>query len=194
MDILEKSARMQQRAHEVIREAGIIEAWESIGAEPNLIGSVRTGLIIKHRDIDFHIYSAPLTVSDSFAAMARLADNPRISRLEYANGMETDERCLEWHVRYLDRENEWWKFDMIHIEKGSRYDGHMERVSERIEAALTPETRRAILQIKQDTPDEAYLPGIFYYVAVLRDGIRDYAGFTEWRKHQPLDVVIDWIP
>ena len=31
-----------------------------------------------HRDIDFHIYTSPLELSDSFRAMAKLAENPSI--------------------------------------------------------------------------------------------------------------------
>ena len=66
------AAANQQRAQEVIRDSGIESIWRSVGAEPHLVGSLRTGLLMTHRDIDFHIYSSPLRVADSFAAMARL--------------------------------------------------------------------------------------------------------------------------
>ena len=62
-----------------------------MGAEPHLVGSLRTGLLMTHRDIDFHIYSSPLRVADSFAAMARLAENSRIRRIEYGNLLDTSE-------------------------------------------------------------------------------------------------------
>lgn len=68
------AAANQQRAQEVIRDSGIESIWRSAGAEPHLVGSLRTGLLMTHRDIDFHIYSSPLRVADSFAAMARLAE------------------------------------------------------------------------------------------------------------------------
>ena len=77
------AAANQQRAQEVIRDSGIESIWRSVGAEPHLVGSLRTGLLMMHRDIDFHIYSSPLRVADSFAAMARLAENSRIRRIEY---------------------------------------------------------------------------------------------------------------
>ena len=77
------AAANQQRAQEVIRDSGIESIWRSVGAEPHLVGSLRTGLLMTHRDIDFHIYSSPLRVADSFAAMARLAENSRIRRIEY---------------------------------------------------------------------------------------------------------------
>ena len=69
------AAANQQRAREVIRDSGLEAAWRSVGAEPNLVGSLRTGLLMTHHDIDFHIYSSPLRLADSFAAMARLAEN-----------------------------------------------------------------------------------------------------------------------
>lgn len=56
------------------------------------------GLFMKHRDIDFHIYSASITPADSFAAMAKLAANPAIKRIEYGNLLDTEEQCLEWHA------------------------------------------------------------------------------------------------
>lgn len=75
-NIFEIAAANQQRAREVIRDSRLEEAWRSVGAEPNLVGSLRTGLLMKHRDIDFHIYSSPLNIADSFAAMTRIAENP----------------------------------------------------------------------------------------------------------------------
>ena len=88
-DILEIAAANQQRAREVIRDTDLEAIWHSVGAEANLVGSLRTGLLMKHRDIDFHIYSSPLRVADSFAAMARLAENSRIRRIRtsVSNGM-----------------------------------------------------------------------------------------------------------
>ena len=73
------AAANQQRAQEVIRDSGIESIWRSVGAEPHLVGSLRTGLLITHRDIDFHIYSSPLRVAASNTApcstRARSASN-----------------------------------------------------------------------------------------------------------------------
>lgn len=54
-DIMPLVEAMQERAHEVICRSGIREAWERIGAKVNQVGSMATGLLMKHRDIDFHI-------------------------------------------------------------------------------------------------------------------------------------------
>ena len=76
------------------------------------------GTLMKHKDIDFHIYTSPFRISDSFLAMARLAENPLIKRIEYGNSLDTEEQCVEWHAWFQDPDNELWQIDMIHIVKG----------------------------------------------------------------------------
>ena len=164
------------------------------GAEVRQVGSLRSGLLMKHRDIDFHIYSSPLRLEESFAAMAQLAADPAVGLIECRNLLATDEACVEWHATYRDRDGDEWQLDMIHIVRGSRYDGYFERVADRIAAALTPVTRRAILQLKYDTPDDVKIAGIEYYVAVLRDGVRTYDAFAEWRRTHPLTGIVEWMP
>ena len=144
MNILELAKRNQQRAWEIIEDTRIVRIWEGMGAKVNLVGSLRTGLLMKHRDIDFHIYSFPLEISDtspldlsaSFRAMAELAENTSVKKIEYTNLLHTAEACIEWHAWYQDMEGELWQMDMIHIQEGSRYDGYFERVAERISAVL----------------------------------------------------------
>lgn len=188
------AAANQQRAREVIRDTALEQIWRSVGAEPHLVGSLRTGLLMSHRDIDFHIYSSPLRVVDSFAAMARLAENSRIRRIEYSNLLDAQDQCLEWHAWYADRDDQLWQIDMIHLPKGSTYDGYFERVADRIEAVLTEETRHAILRLKYDTPASVKIMGIEYYQAVLRDGVRTYAEFEAWRAANPAEGIIEWMP
>ncbi|MBS5637451.1 MAG: nucleotidyltransferase domain-containing protein [Bacteroides sp.] len=69
MNILELAKRNQQKAWEIIEDTRIVRIWEGIGAKVNLVGSLRTGLLMKHRDIDFHIYTSPLDLSASFRAI-----------------------------------------------------------------------------------------------------------------------------
>lgn len=194
MNILDIARLNQQKAWKIVENSGIIQAWESIGAEVNLIGSLRTGLLMKHRDIDFHIYSSSLSLSGSFQAMAKLAENPFIRKIECVNLLHTIEECVEWHAWYQEPDDELWQIDMIHIRKGSHYDGYFEKVAERIGLLLTDETRLAILQLKDETPETEKIIGVEYYQAVIRDGIRNYADFQEWRKQHPVTGVVEWMP
>lgn len=184
----------RQKAHEIITSANIYKIWESVGAEVHLVGSLSMGLMMKHRDIDFHIYSSPLSLSGSFKAMAMLAENPRIKKIECANLMHTEEACIEWHALYEDTEGKIWQIDMIHIQKGSRYDGFFEKMAERISAVLTPETRETILRLKYETPDNLKVMGVEYYEAVIRYGIRTYTQFMEWRRNHPVEGIVEWMP
>lgn len=192
--IEEVAAKNQQKAWEIIRDTNVMGIWQDAGATINLVGSLKTGLLVKHRDIDFHIYTKDLNVADSFLAITKLAQHPRIKRIEYGNLIDTDEKCIEWHAWYEDDCKNLWQLDMIHIEKGSAYDGYFEKVAERISALLTEEIRQAILRLKYETPDTDKIMGIIYYQAVIQGGVRTYAEFTEWLKCNPTDGIIEWMP
>ena len=194
MDILDVARRNQQKAWEIIEKVNVIPIWESIGAQVNLVGSLRMGLLMKHRDIDFHIYTSSLSLADSFRAMAKLAENTSVKKIECVNLLHTVEACVEWHAWYQDSDNALWQIDMIHIVKGSRYDGYFEKMAERITAVLTDETRQAILKLKYETPDTAKIMGVEYYLAVIQDGVRTYAELEDWKKQHPVTGVIEWIP
>lgn len=194
MNILELAKRNQQKAWEIIEDTRIVRIWEGIGAKVNLVGSLRTGLLMKHRDIDFHIYTSPLDLSASFRAMAELAENTSVKKIEYTNLLHTAEACIEWHAWYKNMEGELWQMDMIHIQEGSRYDGYFERVAERISAVLTDEMRLAILKLKYETPDTEKIMGVEYYQAVIQDGVRSYPEFEEWRRLHPAVGVVEWVP
>lgn len=194
MNIFELAKRNQQKAWEIIEDTRIVRIWEGMGAKVNLVGSLRTGLLMKHRDIDFHIYTSPLDLSASFRAMAELAENTSVKKIEYTNLLHTAEACIEWHAWYQDMEGELWQMDMIHIQEGSRYDGYFERVAERISAVLTDEMRLAILKLKYETPDTEKIMGVEYYQAVIQDGVRSYPEFEEWRRLHPAVGVVEWVP
>lgn len=193
-DILRLAEKNQEKARQVIAESRVVECWEGIGAKINLIGSLKMGLLMKHRDIDFHIYTPELKLADSFLAIARLAENPRIKRIEYANLLNEEDSCLEWHAWYEDNEGELWQIDMMHIVKGSAYDGYFEDMAARIAAALTPEQKETILRLKWQTPDDVKIPGIEYYMAVMRDNVRTYDEFIKWHQTHPQNGIVTWRP
>ncbi len=182
----------QKKAFEIIEKTKVLECWQSIGAEINLIGSLKMGLLCKHLDIDFHIYTPTLEVAQSFAAIAKLANNPKIIHIEYRNLLEEEDQCLEWHALYQDEQL--WQIDMIHIVQGSKYAGHFERVAQRILAVMSETQKEQILRLKFETPDNLKIAGIEYYQAVLQEGITDFKEFMQWRKNRPQGAIIEWIP
>ena len=176
-DILDLSGRNQQRAWDIIRRLDIMKIWADAGAEAHVVGSLAMGLMMTHR-----------------AAMAKLAVNAAIKKIECRNLLDTDEACIEWHAWYDDGDGGPWQIDIIHILKGSRYDGFFERMAERIKAALTDETRLAILRLKAETPEDVHIMGVEYYQAVLRGGVRTLADFIRWRQEHPVTGIVEWMP
>ena len=116
---------------------------------------------------------------------ARLAERPGVESITFRNLIHTDEACVEWHMDCRDTEGDVWQIDMIHLVRGSRYDGYFERMAERIRAVLTLETRATILYLKNATPDDMKVMGVEYYQAVLRDGVRTWDDFLAWRRDHP---------
>lgn len=163
MDILELALHNQQTAWNILEHTGIIPAWERIGATVHLVGSLKSGLLAKSRDIDLHIYTDTLNIAASFSVMQELAERLSLKEVQFKNLIQTEEECIEWHAIYEDEDMNTWKFDMIHIRKGSKYDGVVEKVTAAITNQLTPEIKNTILQIKFDVPDGIQIPGIEIY-------------------------------
>lgn len=194
MDIFELAEHNQRTAWEVLEETGIILAWESIGATVNLVGSLKTGLLMKRRNIDIHIYSQTLDISESFSVIQNMAHKSIFKDILYKNLINIKEERIEWHVKYEDKEHNIWDLDMIHIKKGSKYDGASERVTDSIIKQLTPDIRQTILQVKYDLPSDVSIPGIEIYQAVFDGEVKSYAQLEEWRKNNPLRSSMDWLP
>lgn len=191
----EKSDAAVERAYRVMAQSGIVETLKRYGCKVNVIGSVAMGLIASHKDIDLHVYSKGVTTTGSFAVMAEIADNPAVTEIICINGLHTDERCIAWHINYRCSDGEMWKFDIIHIEEGSRYDGFFEKMAERIKGRLTPELRELILELKFSTPDDMKISGVEYYEAVIADGVGTLPALYEWvEQHRANPRSEYWIP
>lgn len=182
----------RQKAFDIIEQCQIKQAWQSIGAQINLICSLKMGLLVKHRDIDFHIYTPKLDVAQSFAAMAQIAKNPKIVHVEYRNLLDEEDSCLEWHAWYRDEEE--WQIDMIHIVQGSKYAGYFEKQAERILAVMSEQQRETILKLKFEIPDNVKIAGIEIYQAVIEFGITTFDALQQWRANRPQNGIVEWIP
>jgi|SRR5574344_2003844 predicted nucleotidyltransferase len=189
MDILNISDKNQKEAWQILEETGIVKSWENIGATVNIVGSLKTGLIMKSKDIDMHVYTDKLNPSESFSVIEELNNRLNLRELHYINSIDTEEECIEWHLRYKD-----WKFDIIHLRRGSKYDGTVERMTDAIIRKLTPEIRRTILKIKNDTPTGTVIPSVEIYRAVFTGKIKDYSELEQWRKDNMTKNSLDWLP
>lgn len=194
MNYFEQSELAAKRAYEVLKDSGVADVWEKAGADVRLVGSLRMGLLAKHRDIDLHVYSRGIDEEGSFAIAAQMAKNPKVIEIKCINGLHTDEHCIAWHLRYKMQENEIWQIDIIHIEKGSFYDGYFEEMADRIKSRLTPEIKNTILSMKYETPDNEEIHGVEYYEAAIADGIRTLPTLREWLKTRRTKPFYYWMP
>ncbi|MDE5878245.1 MAG: phosphoglycerate mutase family protein [Muribaculaceae bacterium] len=184
----------QEKAYRVLNTSGIVQVWEEAGCRVNLVGSLRMGLLVTHRDIDLHVYSSGITEASTFAIAARISAIPGVMEITCINGLHTDEHCMAWHVKYRTEDDEIWKFDIIHIEAGTEYDGYFERMAERIMAVMTPSQRDTILRLKAETPSDESIKGVEYYEAVIAEGITELEDLRKWVRRHRLQAPYYWIP
>ena len=184
----------QKKAHEILDESGIAEIWEKAGCRVNLVGSLRMGLLASHRDIDLHVYSSGITSESSFAIVAKIAKNPKVTEIRCINGLHTDEHCIAWHVFYKADDGVIWQFDIIHIEEGTEYDGYFERMADRIVDVMTQAQKDLILRLKFETPEGKDYHGVEYYESVIADGITTMQEFETWVIEHRKKNQYYWIP
>ena len=192
--INEFSDTQQKRAFEVLEESRIAKIWKSYGCKVNLIGSLKMGLLVKHRDIDLHVYSSGITIDFSFGIMAKVAENPKVAEVKCINGLHTDEHCVAWHVLYKATENEVWQIDIIHIEEGSQYDGFFERMAARITEVASEEQLQLIRKLKYETPDNEKIHGVEYYEGVIDGGVKSLEELREWVARRRAKEFYYWMP
>ena len=196
MENLENIAESNlQKAFEIIRELKIEKIYEELNSTCNLVGSVKTGLLMSHLDIDFHVYSDEFSVEKSFNAIAKISQNPKIKEVFYKNLLEEDDMCLEWHLLYEEVPERIWTIDIMHIKNESLYAGVIERVTEKISSVLTEKMKQTILKIKWESERHKEKNfGIDIYQAVIEENIDTFQDFQIWKQNKK-DVGISlWEP
>lgn len=184
----------QQKARRVLAESRIVEIWSEAGCRVNIVGSLRMGLLASHRDIDLHVYSSAITEESTFAIAAKMSAMPEVTEITGINGLHTNEHCMAWHVKYKSPDGDIWKFDIIHIEAGSQYDGYFERMADRISEVMTPAQHDTILRLKFETPADEIIHGVEYYEAVIADGIATLDQLRSWLIPHRSTPPYYWIP
>ena len=195
-EIIHKSIQNQEKTKQILKESKFIEILESNGLRVNLIGSLRMGLMVNHLDIDLHIYDKDITVESSFQIISKLTTNPKVIETLSINRLNTDEHCIEWHMKYRDYENEIWQIDIIHIEERTQYDGYFERMDDRICEGLIPSKRNVNLKLKYLTSDdnEIQIHSAEIYEAVIDKGIEDFEELKGWVRKRRLEESYLWAP
>lgn len=171
-----------------------MDFWLKNGCRVNLIGSLAMKLLVKHLDIDLHVYSSGITEESSFAIVSQIAKDPRVKDIKCINGLHTDEHCIAWHISYEDTDSRIWQIDIIHIESGTRYDGYFEEMADRINRRLSDAQRDTIMRLKYETPDGEEIHGVEYYQAVMEADVLTLRELRAWITANRNPDGIYWMP
>jgi hypothetical protein len=194
-EYLELAQSNLKRAKEIIEELEIVGIWKSVKATANLIGSVKTGLLMNNLDIDFHVYSESFNIDDSFKAISKIALDNRIKKITYFNFLGDEDKTLDWHLRYLDKDMRSWRIDIIHLTNESPHVGKAERVADKIKALMNDAIRKCILKIKWDAEKlNMEIHGIEVYKAVIEDRVKTIHEFLTWKNNQKDEKFVMWEP
>ena len=193
-DLLARQDALQAEARAVLADLDLIRLLEAVG-RPVVVGSATLGLMV-WRDIDFNVMCADLDVDRVFAAVRPLASHPCIKRLRYMNerGPFNDTGRPEpegyyWGVHYFTggtNAGDHWKIDLWFLPEGSPRPELA--LIERCARELTPETRLAILRIKDvwcERPAYRHtVLSVDIYDVLLDHGVRTPAEFAAYlREH-----------
>jgi hypothetical protein len=93
-ELFELSQQMRQSALKVLTDLNMAKHCKEVDGLLNIVGSLKTDLMLNHRDIDLHFYTSEPMVEKSFTFMKGLAENNAIKDIQYKNLLDTKEECI----------------------------------------------------------------------------------------------------
>jgi hypothetical protein len=192
-DLLSRAAERQRVAEHILTELDLLARWRRFG-RPVLVGALAYDLPVAP-DIDMEIYCPELRVADGFRVLSECAEQPGVVQARFVNALAGPDQALYWQLRYRQDDGTVWKVDMW-----SAPDDYplprSERLVKPMRAALTPETRLAILALKEqrERDDSLKCLSIDLYRAVLDDGVRTPDDLRAWLAAHETGQLTDWKP
>ncbi|MFI7009452.1 hypothetical protein [Streptomyces sp. NPDC050145] len=190
-DLRAGQTALRAEAEQVYRDLGLDASLPRVGT-PAVVGSAALGLMVR-RDLDVDVTCARLddaAIAAVAAVGAGLAAHPRVRLVTFRNDCGTWNREPDAYPDglYLGVEcrapssGAAWNLDLWFLDAPERQPStaHLTTLRPR----LTDETRAAIIAIKRawaERPEYGTtVRSVDVYGAVLDDGVRDPAGFTDW--------------
>ena len=193
IELFERQDALQAQAVDILADLDAFALLRRIG-EATQVGSSALGLMVA-RDIDITTLCPSLDPGPVFDLGRRLARHPRVRRLTFRKdtGRWNTHAVLPdgiyWLVEYVADPDVTWTLDLWFLLDGTtQFDlEHMKTLPGR----LTPETRAAILRIKEAVYADTTRPrGPSYaiYEAVLDHGIRTPEAYERYRESRTTQV------
>jgi hypothetical protein len=193
IDILDQAEKQLRMAHEILTRLQLFERWQVFGT-PVLVGAVAYGLAMAP-DIDMEIYCDVPRIEDGFVVLRDCVLHPNVHKARFGNYLNEADEGLYWRLIYRTDDGTDWKIDMWSLRRDHPGPCAAQLV-EPLRQALTPETRRAILELKALVQDELapHHPSIDIYRAVIDGGVRTSAQLESWLERHPRDFLTFWKP
>ncbi len=193
-EVLARSQVRRVEALGILEELCLMRAWTEFG-RPVLVGAVAHDLVWG-RDIDLEVYCPQVRINDGFQVLARACQaSDRVVSAQFGNFLAAADQALYWQLKYRLPDGGEWKVDMWSA--GDDYAlPRGESLVGPLGAALTPETRLAILRLKEAREHQAGLEclSIDLYRAVVRDGVRRPEELRAWLASNEIGVLSGWRP
>ncbi|MGX1774088.1 hypothetical protein ACWIGW_18395 [Nocardia brasiliensis] len=192
-DAVAQSACRGRQAHEILDTLRLFERWQDFGT-PVLVGAVAYELAIAP-DIDIEIYCDSPQIEHGFAVLQDCARIDGVRNARFGNHLDDPDEGLYWRLGYRGSDGTDWKIDMWALRRDHPGPCAAQLVAP-LRAALTPRTRRTILELKSlvQTGAIAEQRSIDIYRAVLDGGISSGADLSAWVRDNPRDPLTFWRP
>ena len=193
IDVLEQTEQRLQEAWKILARLQLFERWQVFGT-PILVGAVAYGLAMAP-DIDIEIYCDVPRIEDGFAVLRECALHPQVRKARFGNYLDEVDEGLYWRLIYRAEDGMDWKIDMWSLRRDHPGPCAAQLV-EPLRQALTPETRRAILELKalMQAGSIPRHPSIDIYRAVIDGGVRTSAQLEAWLELHPRSFLTFWKP
>lgn len=193
VDVLDITEQRIQTAHEILAQLQLFERWQVYGT-PILVGAVAYELAMAP-DIDIEIYCAMPRIEDGFVVLRDCALHPNVRKARFGNYLNQEDEGLYWRLIYCTDDDTEWKIDMWSLHHNHPGPCATQLV-EPLRQALTPETRRAILELKALMQSDSIPrhPSIDIYRAVIDGGVRTSAQLEAWLELHPRTFLTFWKP
>ena len=192
-DVIEHAAERKRIAESVLADLDLVGKWRRFG-RPVLVGAFAYDLLVDP-DIDMEVYCPDLRIGHGFQVIGECALNHKITKTQFSNELAGRDKALYWQLQYRQDDGTEWKIDIWSAPED--YDlPRSENLVDPMRASLTPETRKAILELKllRTQDSRLHCPSVDLYRAVLDDGVHTADDLHMWLKSHETGSLTDWKP
>ncbi|MCP4642189.1 MAG: hypothetical protein GY851_17225 [bacterium] len=189
----ERAEQRRLTAEGILEDLELLKRWERYGT-PFVVGAVAYDLVVSP-DIDLEVYCPGLHVDHGFEVLRECARHPSVTETRFVDCLDKTDNGYYWQIECRGCDGQVWKIDTWSVEADYALPASRDLV-EPMRAALTDDTRAAILGLKEARQDDPALTclSVDLYRAVIDDGVRSRDDLDRWLRENATDGLSDWKP